>query len=145
MHQSPIAAIVITTSLLLFYLPIPSSLPPSLLVPLTFLLGVLFPSTLSRLASWLLERSVQAPHLHATSNGNVRRRLLSDYIPSAPKLYGLDHAILNVPSFTADSMWMNMGYWKVSRSILSVFSWKVFDIVDILNALSFSPGVFCFR
>lgn len=28
------------------------------------------------------------------------------------KLYGLDHAILNVEA-PPRSMWMNMGYWKV--------------------------------
>lgn len=29
------------------------------------------------------------------------------------KLYGLDHAILNV-EVPPRQMWMNMGYWKVS-------------------------------
>lgn len=29
------------------------------------------------------------------------------------KLYGLDHAILNV-EVPPQQMWMNMGYWKVS-------------------------------
>lgn len=31
------------------------------------------------------------------------------------KLYGLDHAILNV-EVPPRQMWMNMGYWKVSHT-----------------------------
>jgi hypothetical protein len=31
------------------------------------------------------------------------------------KVYGLDHAVLNV-QLPPQSMWMNMGYWKVSAA-----------------------------
>lgn len=33
------------------------------------------------------------------------------------KLYGLDHAILNV-EVPPRNMWMNMGYWKVCISLM---------------------------
>lgn len=32
------------------------------------------------------------------------------------KVYGLDHAVLNV-QLPPQSMWMNMGYWEVSFSL----------------------------
>jgi hypothetical protein len=31
-----------------------------------------------------------------------------------PKLYGLDHAVLNV-QLPPQTMWMNMGYWEASQ------------------------------
>lgn len=99
---------------LAYFSPIPlsiSSASPVLLYSVTFILGCSFPILLSqagsRIASWL-----DGPR---TTQKNVNQ--LNDIKASnndKDGLYGLDHAILNAPAPVAETMWMNMGYWRVS-------------------------------
>lgn len=120
MHLCLTAVLVIITPLL--HLFSSSSLSPSLLVPLAFILGTLFPSFLSTLTSRLVNRVDSTPHPRRTNRDCLHDKRLSDDTGSSSTLYGLDHAILNVPSLVADSMWMNMGYWKVSTTLRWTFT-----------------------
>ena len=88
---------------------------PAFFYALTFILGCFFPAFFSqigsRIARWL-DGPVTAQK--GTKKGNDIRFSKND-----DSLYGLDHAILNVPSLHAETMWMNMGYWRVSSVIVS--------------------------
>jgi hypothetical protein len=58
-------------------------------------------SLISRLTTQVDDRSPSSQN-HGNAGG------------AASSLYGLDHAILNVPDLRAQTMWINMGYWRVS-------------------------------
>ncbi|KAL1956525.1 hypothetical protein VTO42DRAFT_7088 [Malbranchea cinnamomea] len=79
------------------------------------LLGALFPTLLSRVASRIASR-LDGPATRERDSSTtpvdemMRRNKRAD--GSSSSLYGLDHAILNIPSLIPQTMWMNMGYWK---------------------------------
>lgn len=92
---------------------------PAFFYALTFILGCSFPTLLSQIGS-RIARYLDGP---GTSERDAESRSNSvKFSKNDDSLYGLDHAILNVPSLEARTMWMNMGYWRVSSGTLCLYA-----------------------
>jgi hypothetical protein len=75
----------------------------------TLLIAAVLPFLMASLISRLTSQVHSSPS-SPQNHGNAGA--------AASSLYGLDHAILNVPDLRTRTMWMNMGYWRVSAFFL---------------------------
>lgn len=88
-----------------------SSSPRILLLPGIYLAGLFTPRVFKTLAR-LFARNVSLLGRMARNSGNAAEDDANDHQAG---LYGLDHAVLNSKlTMPPETMWMNMGYWKVS-------------------------------
>jgi hypothetical protein len=66
---------------------------------------------------------------HSSCESDRNRRMETGESTTRALLYGLDHKVLNAQIVLPETMWMNMGYWKVSFS----YPFSLFFACCIIN------------